>query len=216
MTRGIKGSSKRGPQGAKSSPRKKGQTFGAKVKNYMHGYSEKRFHVKTDLSVAIAEDGLIISLTPIPTGSREGDIVQSHSLNVKYLAKIHSSATSSQIRIVGFIWRQDNLSGVPTTSQIIHGVGTIPNWLVAPTELDKAARKRFTVLFDRTHLLTATGDSTAVQGEFNVSRNKLPSKMEFIASGITGTNLLFVVALSNEATNTVALTMVSTYKYLDL
>ncbi len=204
------------PKSAKKKP-----TFGKKVEKAIIRFSEKKFLVTLGSSVDSATGGVVTFLTHVPQGAevteRDGQKIQPTSFKLDYLIKQHATAVSTQVRIIIFIWKLDDSLTTPTTAMILQGSGTVPNWLVAPYEQVKSLRARFTVLYDRMHLLTDTGGNQAAKGTTGViGRKRLPAKITFASSVNTGIGHIYLLHLTNEATNLPDVTTQSLFKYVDL
>jgi hypothetical protein len=128
--------------------------------------------------------------------NRVGDSLKMQSLQLRYRVFRGGSATTSVVRIM-LIRDLDCQGATPTTAQILSAVGTSQ----APTSpLNWLNRKRFAVLYDNLTTVTSTDigftDSISMAHEGHILFLGTTA-----AAASQGKGSLFVLAISDEATN---------------
>ncbi len=114
------------------------------------------------LGVAVTDTPLITQLTNIPVGDstnqRDGSQCKMVGVRLTYLLNRNASGTNATfIRVMLVIDKQTN-QAIYLTSDLLEDATSGDN-IVSPRNLDNL--KRFTILYDRTHILSATGGDGA-------------------------------------------------------
>lgn len=160
--------------------------------------------------------GIIQPISRIAQGldyinNRIGDSIKMQHIEVRGRIFKNASATSSVMRVL-LIRDLDGYGTIPTTGDVLQTVGSS----TAPlSPLDFLNRKRFAVLYDELLTLNSTGDSSAV---FEVS---MPHQGHVLYLGTTaaaasdGKGSLYLVFVSDEATNTPNVSFVSRIVFTD-
>lgn len=107
--------------------------------------------------ITLTSAPVIIQLSNIPQGdttiSRDGNQCKMSGLQMDYIITQHASAITTHVRVLLVLDKQTN-QAVYTNTDLLQDV-TIRDNLVSPRNLDNM--KRFTVLYDKTHVLTSGG-----------------------------------------------------------
>lgn len=176
--------------------------------------TEKKF-VDVDDSIFISNTFTIIPLTLVGQGdtasSREGNKIVFSSMEMKYTLKIGSAASQTRCRILIVKDKQVNES-LFTANDLLQSSaqGTA---IVSPKNLDNMFR--FVILYDKVHSLQNTGTSVNFAKMFK--RMNMPARYLSTGGAITNiaSNGLFLVALSDETTNTPALSYYIRTRFID-
>jgi hypothetical protein len=163
-------------------------------------------HYDKNLAQAPDTTGGLSHLTSIPQGDdydeREGRSVRLKSMFVRGDVLMHASATSTICRVIWFQWNDDT---APTVTDILENAN-----VHSPLNLDKSTKSR--ILRDRTFNLTT--DSPQKMCKLYVRRN---NHCKF--DGITGADYergsLWVMYISDQATNTPTVTLRHRTRYID-
>ena len=171
----------------------------------------KRYDVAGQLNPSNA--GSIFILNDIAAGddvnNRTGNSILAKYLTFNYTVSALAAATTTNLRIL-IVVDTENIGANPTISQILQNT-LITGSLTAPINSDNTAR--FTVLMDRHHSFTNTGQLTIQRKNYK----KLDFHIRF-----TGTlssnfqkNSIYVLAVSDQTTNTPTLDYNSRIAYYD-
>lgn len=165
----------------------------------------KYWDVTSNLSPSTT--GAVIHLNAIAQGdgvsNRDGVEVKNKSLELKWSAEQHASATTTIVRFLVVIDVDPNAT-TPSIGQIIDGTN-----ILSFRNLDY--RKKFVILKDWTiHL----GDKTTMSGQWYKKLN-MQSIWSSTAGNTIQSNGLYLVHLSNEATNYPTLDVRTRIRYLD-
>ncbi len=162
---------------------------------------ERKF-LDTDITAAaMSVAGVITPLSNLVLGdtteTRNGSNIKVVSIQFNYFITQHASSTSTQCRVMLVLDNQTNQLQY-ATNQLLEDVTSGGN-IVSPRLLDN--RSRFTVLYDRIHGLSATGETT-VSRRFYKKCNII---LRYDANDGTVADLtiksLSQIGFTNEATN---------------
>jgi len=154
--------------------------------------------------------------------TRDGDSLTLKSMYLSgVLEKNAADLRATQyIRIVLFQWHPNSLNIVPTAAQLFltdppSGTINYNSYYI------KDNRDQFTILFDRTYLLTgliAGGNSTttsAVKFKANISLKRCKKHLQYNAGATTGTQQIYGMTLGVAAANPVLIQAATRINYLD-
>ena len=173
---------------------------------------EEKAHYVTSAST-VSTAGQFVALSSVPQGigrvQRIGDVLRKKRLNFAYTITAGAPgilATADQynvVRVLIFVWKQDNGLATPTTANILNtSTTTSPyNWDV---------RHDYQVLYDKSHVVhnTPFWNGAAVQWDHGVgatytlpSQYTLPLKgmVEFDADSTSGDNHVYLMLISDSA-----------------
>lgn len=157
----------------------------------------KRFDVAVS-GTAMSTTAAFIQLANIAEGSdvadRTGNSILAKYLTFKYYVTINPSAGGSEARILCFVDTQ-NQGTNPVVADIITGAG---NAITSPINADNT--QRFTTLFDDRISLSINGNRTTARKHY------IPLNFHIRYQGSAGStfnkNMIYLMVVSNEATNT--------------
>jgi len=144
--------------------------------------------------------GTVVNLCNIAAGDdasqRDGNSILLKYIDYKLTATINASATSTTIRQLIFI-DKSNQNSNPSVTDVLENASQ-----VGQLNVDNVAR--FWILSDKMYTVTITGDQSCndhiyIPCDFHVKYNGT-------ASGNTLTNTVYLLLISNEATNTPTIT----------
>ncbi len=166
--------------------------------------------------------GTAITVTPIITAitnlqqgdtntTRDGSNVKVVSLYWRYILLQHASATSTFVRCMVVVDKQTNET-IFEIGDLLSDV-TAGDGIVSPRQLDHMAR--FSVLYDKVHALSATGQTNSYHNFYK----KMQLKLRYDANAGTIADLtmssIALVFISNEATNTPTITSFVRCRFVD-
>lgn len=160
-------------------------------------------------TTASSTTATLVSLASIGQGdtniTREGNSILLKSINVKSTIQAHASATQSAVRYIVFRDNQGSVSD-PTAAQLLEA--STPN-----AHRNDANFQRFTVLHDKVYELSNAGTG---RKDINIY---IPCNFHIYYRDATATNhlknVVWLLHLSNEATNTVTQQMNSRIRFVD-
>lgn len=183
---------------------------------YVKGIINSEVHLH-DQNVVIATTstdytGSFNSLSLIQQGDtnaeRVGMSILAKSLLIKYVCNMNASSVGTNLRLMVVMDKSDS-NTAPTTADLLSQVTST----VAPiSPLRKFALQRYRVLADKCVLLTGTNDFK--HGSIYVPVNK-HLKYDGPENTKSTFNQLYLVVVSNEATNSPSLTATSRLSYYD-
>ncbi len=153
-------------------------------------------------SVAFDTTGTIYSLSTVAQGTdyntRVGDSIKMQRITVRYRLFKNSSATASMCRVI--LFRDlDGYGTAPTTADVLQTVGSATAPLTPPDFLN---RKRFAIIRDELVDLNSTGDSS-YSGVWDLAHEGHVLYLGTTAAAASnGKGSVYMLALSDEATNT--------------
>ncbi len=177
---------------------------------------EFKFHDVQLTVFSIPVVPVITQLSNIAIGdtdnTRDGSQLKCLSLQISYLLQIHASASSSVVRVLLVKDKQTN-QAIYSATDLLSDV-TASDGIVSPYNRDN--RLRFTVLHDKTHVLTTAGaNRTRVFGK----KFRQDQVIRYDASAGDITDLTqssySIIFTSNEPTNTPTVTLFSRLNYVD-
>lgn len=159
--------------------------------------------------------GLVIQLSGIAQGSstnsRDGAQVKCVSVSLEYTVFMDESATATSFRIMLVLDKQTN-QAIYAVDDLLDNVANIQS-VISPRNLDN--KDRFSVLYDKRHVLSSNG-SKMQQGSFYKATQ---IKLRYDGTGATIADLtqnsLSLVVISSEATNTPTLSAQFRLRYVD-
>ncbi len=177
---------------------------------------EYKNHDVTLTNVTVPDTvGVIQQLTLInqgdTTNTRDGAQIKLTSFQIKGQCQLHTSATSSVVRLMLILDKQTN-QAIYTTADLLSNVTTVDS-INAPLNLDN--KHRFVVLWDKTLTMSEIGNEVR---QFKYYR-KLSLKLRFDASTGAIADLtsysLSLVRISNETTNLPNYSAIIRLRYVD-
>lgn len=167
------------------------------VKREIVKFAKKTVETKyfpTNASDVVDFSGVIQGVTGIPQGdtdlTRDGDSAYLLGISVNYSFIIGD--TTQSCRIILFRWNQDTAAANPLVTDILDASGGI----LAPLSnyvMDNYRMKKFTILYDRIHALSANGTERVTRHFYK----KLKSKVSFDAATTNGKGKLFILVISD-------------------
>ncbi len=165
---------------------------------------------------ALLDSGSVNLINDIDQGdsneTRDGDSVVIQNVDCRYFATIHGSATNTSIRAM--VVSDNAVNGaVFTLANLLHNA-TVNDGIVS--QINMLFRKRLFIHYDRVHHLSQTGMNN-ISGKFK-KRIKFKTIYDASGNGVADIqdNALFLVLLSNEPTNTPAITFSSRVRFTDM
>lgn len=165
---------------------------------YLKGLVNSEVHkLESDIGASVSDSGSITHLTPITQGdstaNRQGNSVLGKYLTCRGILTKHASATATQVRCMLFRDNQQVGDTSPGISDILQSTPYINSMLSSTTV------GRFTKLYDKLVFLSSNKPS----GQFVINL-AVKSHVRFngSASSDIQKNGLYLVLVSNEATNT--------------
>lgn len=161
----------------------------------------------TDSAVAsdpVSAAGSLYALTDIAQGDadtqRGGDKARLVSMSWRFSFISNASALTVVCRLIFFQWHlADNVTG-PITTDILQ----YANVVNSPYNHDNGGK--FTVFYDKIHPMSYGGNNFTVKDIGHISfvkknrRTKYVRRnLKFIAAGVTGTDMLYMLTISNTA-----------------
>jgi hypothetical protein len=143
--------------------------------------------------------------------NRVGDSIKLQNISLNYRVFKNASATSTVVRIL-LVRDLDCAGATPAVSDILQTVGSS----TAPlTPYDWLNRKRFSILHDRLVVVNSTGNS-AFAGMFSEPHEGHILYLGTAANAASqGKGSMFVVAVSDETTNTPTIAFSSRLEFTD-
>ncbi len=143
-------------------------------------------------------------------GNRDGLKVKAFSIQLKGQVKMHETATATSTRILLFI-DHANQGAPPSRALLFSTEGEFFRGQTKITE--PQMNQRFTILYDKIILQSDSGNKLT---RINFYK-KLHHHVTFTGSSATeeGIGTIWVMTASSEATNTPALDVTSTFKWID-
>lgn len=174
----------------------------------------KNFDTQATLAV-INTTPIITQLTNIDRGdttnSRDGSQCKMVGIEFHYSCLVNASAASrTQIRVMLVVDKQTN-QAVYVINDLIADITASDN-VISPRNLDN--KHRFSILYDRTHVLSAASPSVIVR---KYIKKDLLLRYDDTGNGIADLtqNSLSLVRMSNEATNTPAISHFMRVRFVD-
>lgn len=170
---------------------------------------EKKF-VDTATSTSISTTGQVVHLSDVAQGAgqsaRDGNSIKVTYLGLNIGLTINASATASLVRILVVRDNQQVGDTSPTMANVLAAEDTT-------AFLNGSTLGRFSILYDKVFTLNSTGVAN------RMVHIKLPMKHHVRYNGTASTDIqkggLYYMAVSNEATNTVAHYMNARLRYID-
>lgn len=173
---------------------------------------EKKYHL-VGSSQDIDYSGSVFALSTITQGdtdlTRDGDSLYLRSINLKGCCQLDVLATSAIVRIMVVQWFDDS---TPAVSDILSGsyLGTVN----APSSsYFHDQRNKFRVLYDRRVLLNDGNTECQIFDTKYLKPSK--RKIHFTAGTTTGSNKLWLVAVSDSISNLPTMNYVSRITFND-
>ena len=171
--------------------------------------------IRTNFAAAPDSTGTVANLTAIAQSDtlagRDGNKVRAKWLKVAGLAVLDASATATSLRYV--IVRDNNGS---TTAPVITDVFSSANVMFNNQAKldDPQTNSRFTILWDKIIILSATGGKEQVPFEFSMS---LDHHIFFTGTAASdeGKGAMYLLQASSEATNDPVISASAIVKFLD-
>ncbi len=176
---------------------------------------EFKNHDVQQTAAAVASGGVQVQLSNIAQGdttiTRDGAQCKVVSISLRYTIFMNQSATASSMR-VWLIQDSQTNQALFTIADFLEDV-TVDDAINSPRNLDN--KHRFRVLYDKVHNLSITGRQISSHRFYK----KLNVKLRFdnAAAAITSLtqNSLSLLVISDEATNTPAITSFVRLRYVD-
>lgn len=151
--------------------------------------------------IAVDSSGTLILLNGCAQGddinTREGREIRIKSLRIKWKPAINASATGTIVRCILFIDKQVNASA-PSVTTILKNSGALNL-----AQMDLAYRKRFKILYDK--YITMSNNSMEETVEDYFRKMNLVVEYNSSSAGTVAdivTNALYMLLISDQATNT--------------
>lgn len=162
--------------------------------------------------------GGIISLTNVIQGDssifRDGNQIKMTSFNMKYRLTHNASGNAYQtVRMILFLDRQNNNPGStdPSVSGTIHSI--LDNATI-PSQMKLSNAKRYKVLLDKTYNLQ-DGQRESITGKYFKKFKGIKIRYESGTTNPARENNLWLLTLSNVATNTPAVQLTTRVRFVD-
>lgn len=171
----------------------------------------KRFDTNT--ATTLVNTGVITCINQIAAGddvnNRQGNSILGKYLTWNYQLVMDAAAVHSNIRCM-IIADTENIGVAPSLSDILQ-VATANNNITSPINVDTT--DRYTVLYDRLHALSATGQQSVVRKVYR----GLNFHLKYTNTGSSGfqKNSLFLVMIADNATNPPSITYSTRLAYYD-
>lgn len=165
-------------------------------------------HVDLASSLNPSNSGAILSLSQVAQGdgvqNRDGNQIEVKSLRSKFTLERHASATGTWVRMIYFIDNQPTSGSVPSVTDVLTTAdpSSLPHF---------DNRRRFTILADRTFNLH---ENLVAHGDY-YKRLNMKHTFDGTASNTLVDNALYLLYLSNEATNTPTLLIKHRVRFID-
>ncbi len=168
---------------------------------------------KTGTSISTSPSGadIITLVQGTSNNTREGDQIKVVSIYFRYVISMHASATDTSVRIL--LVQDKQCNGTAVSWADVLSSATSPDSLVAFNNLDN--KYRFNILYDRVHQMSINGRRN-IYGKFY---KKCAIKVRYSSNLGTvadiNTNNLAILWVSDEASNTPAMELISRVRYVD-
>ncbi len=150
--------------------------------------------------------GATVQISNIATGDtsilREGNMILIKKIEIDIMLKLNASASSSQVRVILVRDKQANGAVIPVNDFL----EVVTNFLSLLSPRDHNFLQRFTVLYDKVHVLNRPGVAAIASNTRHIHiRKKQNIKIRY--DGVVGditdiqTNSYALVFISNEPTN---------------
>lgn len=176
---------------------------------------EIKDHIVNGVSTAVVVTPGIIKLTDIAQGSttntRDGAQLKVVGIDFNYSLTIHASALTTRVRVMLVIDKQTN-QAIYVSTDLLRNIAVFQGD-ICPRNLDNM--KRFTVLYDKTHLLSAGSTGQVVVRKY--IRKEVLIRYDAAGASIADItqNSLSMLHLSSETTNTPLLHHFIRVRYID-
>lgn len=176
---------------------------------------EFKENVVSNTATAISATAFISSLDVMAQGdtdaTRSGNLIRVKSIQWEGFATIHASAANTSLRIMVILDKQSNGAN-PGLSDILNDPSA-GDAIVSSRNID--GMHRFVVLYDRKFVLSQTGQGI-VKWKF-YKKCSLPIRYDGNAGDITdlASNNILLVMVSNEPTNSPAITHSGRIRFID-
>lgn len=183
------------------------------VKKYVN--TEYKHHDVTQSGTGVDTTGAIIPMTLIAQGDdfedRNGRQIKIISMTGNMNVTQNSSATNTQLRAILFIDKEQN-GTIPLVSGVDDGVLDSAN-VYSLRNMNQT--RRFVTLFDKIFSLSATGSTNSTIRRYK----KLMLKVRYDGTAASQANQkennIYLLLLSNEATNTPTVKYQFRFRYID-
>ncbi len=181
------------------------------AKRAVAGTFEKKFQ-NTFFSDTVGVAGNFLDITTITQGDayfeRVGQHLDIKDIMLRMQFDCSNAATSTYCRVLVFRWWIDNAVAAPSLAGLFEDTGNSV-W----QSNYKHDIREFTVLYDKAVALDPAGNQMKI---LNVLlRNNLKTKVGYAAAANTGTNHVYVLVMSDEATNVPTITYHAGVRYTD-
>lgn len=165
--------------------------------NYIRGLVNSEVHkFSSSATPTVDSSGSVTHLTAIAIGdtasTRTGNSIFVRYLYPQYTLTLNASATDTFVRLIFFYDTQQVADTAPTVANVLESVSHL-------SSLNNDNKGRFQILADRRYSLQAVDVTSMIRKLY------LPLKLHINYNGSAGTdqqkNALYLLAISNEATN---------------
>ncbi len=176
---------------------------------------EQKLFDNSGAGVAVGNTSGSVFLTDITQGvaynQRTGNSVKAIKHLMSFRVRVNNSASATTVRLIVVRGRETETS-VPTTADVLE-TGSANLALISPYEHTRP--DRFTILFDRTFAVVVGGENatTVIETQLKVSHLLYQNGTGGIANAAEGQ--IFLLYISDEATNTPSLDWYSRVVFVD-
>lgn len=168
------------------------------VKNELHQEVEHKYYVAADTGTTADFGGRVDVKTAIPQGdtdvTRDGDSVQLEEIEFRY--NVQLADTTNTFRVIIFQWHPNS---TPAVANVLLSVGSV-NGVNSAFTVDY--EQQFKILYDRVHYLNSVAvPQTGIEHAVKI-RKGFTKRLQFAAGGVTGTNLLYSLYISDSGAAT--------------